>query len=116
MAAKLNRSISTSGEEISSQASTAAADELHEQHHQPPQASMMAAKNGDDSMESIPSYLLPLPLSPQLLARAEKEVNEREEWRERDIQALREILSGNINCSLECCYSWANPFPFLWFR
>lgn len=33
-------------------------------------------------------------LTPELILRAEKEVNEKEAWRDRDIQALREIVES----------------------
>ncbi len=40
----------------------------------------------------------PSKLTPDLIEKAEIEVNEKETWRERDIQALREIVLGMKFC------------------
>jgi hypothetical protein len=48
--------------------------------------------NGSESFEISEEKISLSKLTPELVRRAEIEVNEKEAWRERDIQALREIV------------------------
>ena len=41
-------------------------------------------------------------LTPELIRRAEVEVNEKENWKERDIQALREIVLSMTSLDIHC--------------
>jgi len=54
---------------------------------------MMASNDMTDS----PKYQCSL--SAELLEKAEKELNEREKWRDRDIQALRDMVLSHEGAS-----------------
>lgn len=54
---------------------------------------------------------MPYQLSPELILRAEQEVNEKDSWRDRDIQALRDMIQGKFKvCFLIVYFSYLISF------